>query len=161
MDNWYIIYTKPKNEDGVSKKFVDKGFDVLNPKYNERKCVRGKLQEVASHFFPCYIFVRFNLLKDYRLVKYTRGVKRVVGGNTPAAVPDEIIGSIRDRMEDGLVSIRSRGFDEGEEVFIKGGPFEGLNAIFEKEISGSERVSILLKAINARVVVDSAFLERC
>ncbi len=161
MKDWYIVYTKPRNEDVVSKKFLDIGLEVINPKFNERKCVRGRLQDVESHLFPCYIFLKFDLFKNYRLVKYTRGVKRVVGSEMPTVVPEEIIDSILDRMENGLVRINARRFDEGEEVLIKGGPFVGLNAVFEKEVSGPERVSILLKAINARVVVDSAFLERC
>lgn len=161
MNNWYVVYTKPKNEDSVAMKFVSNGFEVLNPKFNERKYIRRKLQEVTSHLFPCYIFVKFDLLKDYRLIKYTRGVKRVVGvENMPTAVPDEIINSIKNKMEYGIVRISTRMFNQGEEVLIKGGPFEGFNAVFEKELKSTERVMILLKAINAKVIVDTAFLEK-
>lgn len=161
MTNWYIVYTKPRSEDIVSQKFGDCGFEVLNPKFRERKYFRRRLQEVTTHLFPCYIFVRFDLMRDYRLVKYTRGVRRVVGTeNIPTAVPNDIIDSIRCRMEDGVVSVSPRRFEQGEEVLIKAGAFEGLNAVFEKDLKGTERVSILLKTINARVVVDSALLEK-
>src|SRR3990172_3100445 len=147
MSDWYLIYTKPKNEDSVCCKFANCGFDVFNPKMKERKYIRRKIQQVISPLFPCYIFVKFDLLKDYRLVKYTRGVKRVVGtGDSPIRVPLEVVDSIRVRMEEGVV--------------IKEGPFQGFEAIFEKEMKGAERVSILLKAIDARVIVNGAAISR-
>lgn len=161
MLNWFLIYTKPRCEDGVSTKFIENGFEVLNPKIEERRYIRRKLQDVISPLFPCYIFVQFDNPKDYRLVKYTRGVKSVVGPeNIPAAVPQDIIDRIRKRMEGGVIHIQPCSFIPGEDVSIQAGPFEGLEAVFEKELKGSERVSILLKAVNARVVVDASILKR-
>jgi len=161
MLNWFLIYTKPRCEDSVSNKFVDSGFEVLNPKIEERRYIRRKLQDVVSPLFPCYIFVRFDNPKDGRLVKYTRGVRSIVGPeNIPSIVPEEIIGQIKKRMEDGVIHIRPGSFVEGEDVSIQAGPFEGLEAVFEKQLKGSERVSILLKTVNARVVVDASILKR-
>jgi transcription elongation factor/antiterminator RfaH len=161
MLNWYLIYTKPKNEDIVSHKFIQVGFKVLNSKIKERKYYRRRLQDVTSPLFPCYIFVKFDYPKDYRLIKYTRGVKRIVGtDSTPTIVPQHIINSINRRMEQGIITIGPPDFKSGEEVVIKGGPFQGFDAVFERKLKGSERVSILLKAINARVVVDGALLLR-
>jgi transcriptional antiterminator RfaH len=161
MLNWFLIYTKPRCEDSVSTRFTDNGFEVLNPKIEERRYIRRKLQDVVSSLFPCYIFVRFESPKDYRLVKYTRGVKNIVGSeNTPFVVPQEIIDQINKRAEGGVIHIRPGSFVTGEDVSIKAGPFEGLEAIFEKELKGSERVSILLKAVNARVVVDASILKK-
>ena len=161
MLNWFLIYTKPRCEDSVSGKFVENGFEVLNPKIEERRYIRRKLQDVVSSLFPCYIFVRFDNPNDYRLIKYTRGVKSVVGPeNIPSAVPEDIIDKIRERMDGGLIRIQPGSFIHGEDVSIQAGPFEGLEAVFEKELKGSERVSILLKAVNARVVVDASILKR-
>lgn len=161
MLNWFLIYTKPRCEDSVSGKFVENGFEVLNPKIEERRYIRRKLQDVVSSLFPCYIFVRFDNPNDYRLIKYTRGVKSVVGPESiPSAVPEDIISKIRERMDGGLIRIQPGSFIHGEDVSIQAGPFEGLEAVFEKELKGSERVSILLKAVNARVVVDASILKR-
>ena len=161
MVNWYVIYTKPKNEDLLTKRFSDIGLEVLNPKLKERRFIRKKLQEVVSPLFPCYIFVKLDLLKDHQLVKYTRGVKRFIGSeNMPVVVPDEIILSIKNRMTEGVIIIKPRKFKIGEEVVVKGGPFEGLDAVFEKELKGAERVSVLLKTINARLAIDSTMIAK-
>ena len=160
MLNWYLVYTKPRCEDKVSNRLNENGFAVLNPKIKERRYIRRKLQDVLSPLFPCYIFVKFDNPQDYQLIKYTRGIKSIVGTeSTPAIVPEEVINSINNRMRDGIITIKPK-FKPGEEVLIKGGPFQGLNAVFEKELKGIERVSILLKTINARLVVDSALLSK-
>ncbi|MEE9542447.1 MAG: transcription termination/antitermination NusG family protein [Thermodesulfobacteriota bacterium] len=161
MQNWYLIYTKPKSEEMVATKFLDSGFEVLNPKIRERKHVRGRFQERTSSLFPSYIFVRLDIFKHYRLVKYTRGVRKIVGTeNVPTVVPAQIVHAILARMADGFINITAPEFAEGEPVNIDGGHLDGFEAIFEEPVKNSERVIVLLKTINARVVIDGALLKR-
>jgi transcription antitermination factor NusG len=135
---------------------------VLNPKLKERRYIRRRAQSVISPLFPCYLFVRFDPGRDFRLIRYTRGVRSVVGTeNAPSAVSEDIIVSIQERMKGGAVSVEPERFCSGEEVLIKAGPFEGLRAVFEREMKGPERVIVLLRALNARAVIDQAALERC
>lgn len=160
MRNWFLAYTKPKHEDMVSDRLSDAGFQTLNAKISERRFVRGRVSTVTSPLFPCYLFVSFDKLRDYHLIRYTRGIKRVLGNDGgPAEVDERIIDSITARMEGGVISIKPD-FRPGEEVTILGGPFEGLTAIFEKELNGMERVSVLLKAMNIRMIVDGSLLQR-
>lgn len=161
MLNWYLVYLKPRNEDKISERLSDCGFEVFNPKLKERRFVRRKLSDVIAALFPGYIFVRFDYPSDYRLISYTRGVKKVVGTeNYPTPVPQAIIDSIRARLVEGVAVVEAHRFAPGEAVVIQGGPFKGLDAIFEKEMKGMERVCVLLREINARVVVDGAALVR-
>lgn len=161
MQNWYAIYTKPKSELAVAGKLSDCGFTVLSPLLKERKVYRRKLQEMITPLFPCYIFANLDISRTYRLVKYTRGVKSIVGtAYAPAIVPDAIISSILDRMEDGIITVKTPEFRSGDEVIIRAGAFEGFEALFERELNGTERVSILLKALNARITLDRGLLSR-
>jgi len=103
----------------------------------------------------------FDTLNDYRLIKYTRGIKKIVGPEgLPTVVPDEIINSIWEREEQGFITAMPPSFEPGEEVLIKDGPFQDFEAVFQREIKGIERVSILLKAINARLIVDGYTLTK-
>lgn len=161
MQSWYLAYTKPRCEDIVAGRFLEHGLGVLNPKLRERKLIRRKVQVRQSPLFPCYVFVRFECPRDFRFVKYCGGVRGIVGADfMPAIVPDGIISGIEARQASGAVDILPDRFMEGQEVKVKAGAFEGFNAIFERELRGSERVSILLKAMNVRVVIDSALLEK-
>jgi transcriptional antiterminator RfaH len=161
MENWYLIYTKPKCEDMVEGKLSGAGFTVLNPKVRERKFSRGKITDAVSPLFPSYVFAKFEKYRDYHLIRYTRGIKWVLSNEEgPAEIPDRIVDSIVERIEDGFVKIRSS-FTQGQNVIIKGGPFEGFTAVFEKEMSGMERVCLLLKAINVRLVIDRSMVAGC
>lgn len=161
MENWFLIYTKPKCEDMVATRLDGAGFSTLNPKVRERRYTRGKVVEAVSPLFPSYVFARFEKFRDYHLIRYTRGIKWVLRNEDgPAEIPDNVIESISARTQDGFVTIRNA-FSPGQTVLVKGGPFEGFTAIFEKEMSGMERVSILLKAINVRLVIDRSMLTSC
>lgn len=161
MSDWFLAYTKPKCEDSVSYKLETAGFEVLNPKIKERKYYRRKLSDIVSPLFPCYLFVKFDKLRDYHLIRYTRGLKWLLGNEAgPSEVPQQIIDSIAVRLEGGIITVRPA-FSPGDIVYMKGGAFEGIEAVFEREMNGIERVSILLKAINIRVVVDGRLLAHC
>lgn len=161
MENWFLLYTKPKCEDAVTGRLSTAGFATLNPKVRERKLHRMRISEVTGPLFPCYVFARFDKLRDYHLIRYTRGVKTVLGGeNGPAEIDALVVEAIEARMISGFVTI-TPAFTPGQTVIIKGGPFEGLSAVFEREMSGAERVSILIRTVGVRLVVDRGMIAAC
>lgn len=161
MNQWYILYTKPWNEDRVESRLSGSGFEVLNPKIKVKKCIRNKIQEVLTPIFPCYLFVNLDIYKHYRLIKYTRGVRKVVGNDiAPSVVPEDVIASLQARMVNGVVKLDPPNFEKGEQVTIKSGYFQNFDAVFESNLRGDERVCILLTTINARVVIEKSMLAR-
>lgn len=159
---WYAVYTKPKSEDAVAGFFENAGLEVFNPRLKQKKYMQGAYRDKISPLFPCYLFVKFEPLTTAWMIKYTRGVKKIVGGDLPWPVPDEIIDSIKANEENGVVEIKPPEFRCGDRAMIKDGPLQGLSGIFEKELNGQERVVLLLNAIEyqARAVVDKFFLTK-
>ncbi len=157
---WYAVYTKPRYEDIVSGSLRNAGLEVFNPKLKQRKYLNNAYRDITGSLFPCYIFVRFEPMTFSWMIKYTRGVRKIVGGEMPWPVSDEIIDLIKSQEENGLISIKPPEFKRGDSVIIKDGPFQGLSGVFEREISGEERVVLLLTAIEyqARVVLEKSFL---
>jgi transcriptional antiterminator RfaH len=159
--NWYVIYTKPKKEDMVSEMLRHGGIEVYNPKLRLIKYAKGRYREVVEPLFPCYIFARFAPETHLWMISYTRGVRRAVGGeNGLWHVAEDIIDFIRSREQDGFITSRSMDIREGDKVKVTDGPFAGLTGIFERQMTGSERVVLLLAAVEyqARVFVDRASL---
>jgi transcriptional antiterminator RfaH len=100
--------------------------------------------------FPCYVFARFDLQRSYFEVKYMAGVRGIVSaGSDPLAVPPAIVTEIRCRGVDDVVEIPEKPLGNGDRVVVVEGPFRGFEAIFERYLSGAERVAILLSAIEA------------
>jgi len=163
MMNWYAIYTKPKAEDAVSEKLRQAGLAVYNPKLKARKYIRNKYREVVEQLFPCYLFAKFESEKFLWMITYTRGVKKVVGANgRPWTVSEEVIDFIRRYEQDGFVTMRYEDIKEGDVVRIAEGPLSGLTGIFKRVIKGTERVLLLLNAIEyqARAIVERASLVK-
>ena len=159
---WYAVYTKPKREDAVAGSLENAGIEVFNPRLKQKKYMQGAYRNKISPLFPCYVFVKFEPETTSHMIKYTRGVKRVVGGDFPWPVSDEVIDLIRNQEEDGIIAIKPPDLKYGDSVAINDGPLSGLRGIFEKELNGQERVVLLLSSIEyqARAVVERAFLSK-
>jgi|Deesub1362A_J573_1020465.scaffolds.fasta_scaffold00004_303 transcription elongation factor/antiterminator RfaH len=159
--SWYAVYIKPRHEDMVAERLSRAEIEVFNPKLKRVKVIRRRYREVIEPVFPCYIFARFDISSGYRMVKYTRGVKDIVGGGgMPWPVDDRIIKVIESMMnKDGLLVIRPE-IHPGDKVEITNGPLKGLVGIFEKEMKGKDRVIVLLNTLQyqARVEIKKEFL---
>jgi transcription antitermination factor NusG len=143
MRHWYLLSTKPKKEFRVEKILREASFEVYLPKHTEKTTLRP--------FFPGYEFILFDYPRDYNLVKYTRGVKTVVGNKAgPIPLPDQVIDEIRSREVDGLVVVLPEVETpcEGDDIEVTAGPLKGLRGIFKQELSGRERVLILLNYVS-------------
>lgn len=160
---WYAIHTKPRQENLAEHNLQSLGLPTFNPKLKENKVVRGVRQEVIKPLFPNYIFCRFRCQEFLRAVKYSRGVRGVVGaGDAPTPVDDEIIAIIHNRMKGGYVVIEPPKLHPGDKVVVEGGPLQGFVGIFERETKDAERVVILLNTIKyqARVVMERSKLRK-
>ncbi len=155
---WFAVNTKPKNENRATHNLENAGYEVVNPKLRMRKYKEGHFVELVEAMFPNYIFAKFHPVDDYHMVKYARGVKKIVSfGGKMVPLQEEVIDFIREKLVDGVAQVEKKKFRKGEKVFIKEGPFKGLGGIFERELEGDERVMILLEGINyyAQMVIDS------
>jgi transcriptional antiterminator RfaH len=153
--NWFAIYTKPKSEDGVVKLLNNAGIETLNPKIMVTKYMRRTYSEVVEHLFPCYIFALFDEVRHSHMIRYTRGVKYIVGKERPMEVPSEVIGALRNRMQGVIVMPVPERIDRGEKVLIKEGPFKDFHGVFERQIPGRNRAMILLEALHCRFEVEN------
>ena len=162
--DWYLIRTKPHKERWVRDQLGSSLSEVFLPLLKTRTHQWGKMAPAIVPLFPCYLFARFALRASYFDVKYTPGVQGFVcAGREPLAVPASIIDEIKRRGVDGIVEVATPRLDRGEKVRVVGGPFRGFEAVFDRYLSGSERVAILLEAIEAkgvRVVLPAGFLAQ-
>ncbi|MGZ9148608.1 MAG: transcription termination/antitermination NusG family protein, partial [Candidatus Deferrimicrobiaceae bacterium] len=94
---WYLVKTKPRNENKVFTRLVEAGYESLFPRVWKKS--RRKESPDIRPLFPSYLFVRF-ALEQLRTVRYTRGVARVISfGPEPQEVGDDIISAVRERMD--------------------------------------------------------------
>ncbi|RLE01391.1 MAG: hypothetical protein DRI99_07405 [Candidatus Aminicenantes bacterium] len=157
MKSWFVVNTKPKKEFQVEKIFIEASIPVYNPKY----CHEGQIKP----FFPGYEFVYFDYPHQYRLIRYTRGVKRVVGNSEgPIPIEEKVIHEIKAREINGLIELNKYGQEPQleDEIEVMEGPFKGLRGIFKKELSDQERVLILLNYITyqGKLIIEKKKLKK-
>ena len=118
---------------------------------------------LTQPLFPRYVFAKFNARQQLPKVRFTRGVQSVVCfGESPAAVDEGIIDIIRERMdENGFVKANDE-LRLGDKVVISAGPLRNLVGIFEREVKGKDRITILLTAIEyqGRLEVERNLVQR-
>ncbi len=147
---WYLIRTKPGKERWVRDQLRTTVPEVFLPLLKGKTPRWGRMAMSITPLFPCYVFAQFDLQLRYFDVKYMPGVRGIVSaGNDPLAVPSAIVAEIRRRGTDDIVEIAKKPLGSGDRVLVVEGPFRGFEAIFERYLSGAERVAILLSAIEA------------
>jgi transcriptional antiterminator RfaH len=147
---WYLIRTKTGKERWVKDQLQTTVPEVFLPLLRGKAPRWGRMAMSVGPLFPCYVFARFDLQRSYFEVKYMPGVRGIVSaGSDPLAVPTTIVTEIRRRGVDDVVEIPEKPLGNGDRVLVVEGPFRGFEAIFERYLSGAERVAILLSAIEA------------
>jgi len=163
--DWYLVRTKPAKERWVHDQLSTMVPDVFLPMLEARTPRWGKLAWSVAPLFPCYVFAQFDLQQRYFDVKYMSGVHGIVSaGSDPLVVPIPVVEEIKRRGVNGVVKIQPKGFDKGELLSVIDGPFRGFEAVFERYLSGVERVAVLLRTLEAnsiRVVLPSSALRKC
>lgn len=160
---WYAIHTKPRQEGTAQAGLEREGLKTFYPKLRRKKMIRRKYQWTTASLFPNYIFAHFDFAQSGRLVRYAQGVTNIVSfGGKPAIVDESIILTILAHCQGDVVTVEPPQIKPGDQVQIQEGPFMGLRGIFERDLSGTERVVILLQSIGAgaRVEISRSQLEK-
>lgn len=144
MDRWYLIYSKPKQEQRAQQQLAIQGFETYSPLITTKRLRGGKTISLQEPLFPRYIFVRCADPSRLIQVRSTRGVSGVVRfGDKLASVSDELVFALVNNQMALIEQQPEHAFAPGESLEILSGPFSSLNAIF-LQADGLERCIILL-----------------
>jgi transcriptional antiterminator RfaH len=152
---WYVIQTKPKKEEEATSYLSTAGVEMFNPLI-ETFALRNKgMSKELKPLFPGYIFGKFDLEQNYPLVRWARGVKKILGfGGYFTPISEEVIEIIKERTDtQGVVRVKHH-FEPNNVVRIKTGPLKNLLGVFERCLSNGERVKILLNLIGYQPAVE-------
>ncbi|HUF43146.1 MAG TPA: transcription termination/antitermination NusG family protein [Verrucomicrobiae bacterium] len=160
---WYAIRSKVNREREAERRLKNLGLEAFLPWMRTRRRIGSRFQWVLAPLFPGYLFCRLDMLISGKAVRYSPGVKDFLTfGNRVAEVGDEIIQSLRRRCPDGVAAIDPVAAKPGDVVRIQEGPFAGLEAVFQGQLKGSERVAVLLEILGreTRLVLPSEIIAK-
>lgn len=134
---WYLVRTKQHKEKVVHGILSDRSYNCFLPFLMTRSEEHGGSGRKIVPLFPCYVFAFFDLETQYHSVQRTPGVNGVICvGGEPSEVDESIIAEIKSRGPNGIVEISRKPLQPGESVNVRSGPLRGINAVFERYLSG-------------------------
>jgi len=162
-NSWFIVNTKPKQEFTAEKNLSSLGIPVYLPVYNKKIKKHKEKVEVVAPLFSGYMFAQFSIGQFYHKVRYTRGVKMVLGNNEYLwTIGSDRIEDIKSREKNGIVILKKRKviFTKGDKITIDEGDFEGWEGIFYEELPDRERAIIMLTNVkfSSRLIVPKTYL---
>jgi len=155
MEHWYVIQTKTKREEEVNFYLSTKGVEMFSPLMETFILKHGGMNRELKPLFPSYIFGRFNVEEKYPLVKWARGVKKILGvGGYPTPLADDVVRLIKDRTDENSVVRRICNFQPNDVIRVTSGPLRDLLGVFDRWVSDGERVRVLLNLIGYQPAVE-------
>ena len=152
---WYVIQTKPGKEGDASAFLSDRGLEILSPLMENFVGRGSKMAKEFSPLFPGYIFAKFDINSSYSLVRWARGVKKVLSfGGYPVPVSDTVVELIKARTDAGGVVRTPHSFTSNDAIRIKTGPLRDLLGIFERWMPDQERVRVLLNLVGYQPTIE-------
>jgi len=152
---WYVVQTKPRQESRALENLKRQGFRCVLPRVRVERIRRGLRVWNEEPLFSRYVFIELSEADSkWSVLRSTRGVTRVVQfGGVPARLPDAWVAEFM-REDRPPVAL----FEPGERVVITGGPFGGLEGIYQLA-DGEARAYVLLEILS-RPCTGSFAVER-
>jgi transcriptional antiterminator RfaH len=147
---WYVAETQSQSEVKAERELSRQHFRVLLPWISSP---RPDDQHHLTLRFPGYILVAFDIAEDpWRSVNGTRGVKRLLTGETPVPLPVGVAESIL-YFESMHANVHQVDIDIGDAVRINDGPFEGHHGELIAWSAARTRCKILLDLLSRRIPI--------
>jgi transcriptional antiterminator RfaH len=148
---WYLVHTKPRQEDVALANLQRQGYECYLPQMRIERIRRRKAEIATEPMFPRYLFIRLDSSdqgKSWSPIRSTLGVSQLVHfGARAAKVDDALVELLRQREQAMPLNAM---FHSGDSVVITDGPFAGIEAIYQTA-DAERRAFILLEILSKPV----------
>ncbi len=148
---WYLVHTKPRQEDVALANLQRQGYECYLPQMRIERIRRRKAEIATEPMFPRYLFIQLDSSdqgKSWSPIRSTLGVSQLVHfGARAARVDDALVELLRQREQAMPLDTM---FHSGDSVVITDGPFAGIEAIYQTA-DADRRAFILLEILSKPV----------
>lgn len=159
--HWFALYTRSRHEKMVEESLRRKGIETFLPLRRVIRHWSDRKKMIEEPLFGGYVFVRIPF-RERLTVLNTVGAVRFVGRSPsdPVEVAEQEISSIHRFVENEIQIDPFPYLKEGERVYIRSGPFKGIEGfIVRKDKHCRLVISLSLLRQSLSIQVDSACVE--
>lgn len=152
FNDWYLVYTKPREEYKAKQNLENQDFEVFLPEANIEQLRAGKRVSKSQPLFPRYLFVQLHSEVSFASIRSTRGCAGLVrfGSGYPTPIKPVIVKIIMSGAERFLSAANLP--EAGDAVLITEGPFKNIQAIFQ-EPDGEKRSLLLVELLGKQSAI--------
>jgi len=145
---WYCLHLKSRLEFVAEKGLIEQSFEVYLPKTVDRKIHR---KPKVKPLFPAYMFIFLKKgIDDFKVVKYTKGVRSFAPRIEPLTVPVHIIENLKNRERSGFTTLDENTYKKGDDVTIISGPFSMYEGTIKK--TDKDRIWVIFEEMGVNVI---------
>ena len=150
--NWFVIYTKSRQEKKVALELEKMGITVYCPMINQIRQWSDRKKKIEVPLISSYVFVQVKE-RDREAVFEVPGIVRYVYWlEKPAIVRDEEIAVMKAWLSTQAVEAKVEGLRRCDRMKVSSGVFEGKEG-FVEEIS-KNRVLLLLPDLGMKITLN-------
>ena len=154
--SWYLIYTKPRQENLAQENLQRQGYETYLPRIYQTRRRNGRYVKTIEAFFPRYLFINLDTETDnWAPIRSTFGVSKMIRfDRMPAVVPYNLIQALKSNDdEDGIQRMIQKNIMRGDKVTIIDGPLAGYQGIYQQQKS-AERVAVLVDLVGKNTLLN-------
>jgi transcription antitermination factor NusG len=152
MMDWYVIYTKPKNEIKAASRLKALGFDVYCPTRTEMRQWSDRKKKITVPLFSCYVFIKTDAKNKNKVFEVPGVIGFLSWLGEHAIVKQVEIDAIREWNDaEGTTKVWCEELTVGDRVYIASGAFENQEAIIKE--TGRNQLKLLLPNLGFAVCV--------
>lgn len=159
--SWYLVYTKPRQEEVARVQLERQNYTVYLPRARQARRRQGRRVMTIEPLFPRYLFIHLDSqIDNWAPIRSTLGVACLVRfGQLPALIPSSLVRFLKDREGvAGLHEWAEPDYHEGDRVQVVEGAFQGYTGILMARTS-RERVVVLLELLGRPVPTQVAISQ--
>ncbi len=160
---WYVFYTKSRQEKKVNQLLIRNGFEPFLPIQKVMRQWSDRKKKVDVPLFNSYIFVN---IEEYRIseVKAIPGISWNIKHNgKPAFLRENEVKLINRYLETGLFieAVNIIDYELGDKVKVLDGPLKGLFGVLNRK-SNENLFSIIIESLSYSLTVqlESSLFEK-
>jgi transcriptional antiterminator RfaH len=159
FSTWYLIYTRPRQENRVIQRLTENGIDFFYPTMAAIRTWHDRKKSIVVPLFPSYVFVYLKSMSDFYSISQTDGVVCFVRfGKEIATVKPCIINTLRLLTGSGKeIEVREDHFNPGQKLVILKGALKGMQCEvieYNHQQMVLVRVQLLNRAVLAKISND-------
>lgn len=152
MMNWYVIYTKPRNEKKVAANLQAIGIESFCPTVSILKQWSDRRKIIKQPLLASYVFVKVNEKEREKVFQIPGVVRYLFWLGKPVLVREEDMLVFKDSLKDKYKDFYVSNSHPGDKIVLNNGVFKGHTAVVVEQIAN--KTILKLDGLGVRLILE-------